>query len=349
MDSLCADSRGGGIAGIVAVNSDGSKAPHYAWLMDGPSEATIEAMRTGLLAWFAVNRRNLPWRQTRDPYRILVSEVMLQQTQVDRVIPYYERWLERFPTVEALAEAPTSELIKVWSGLGYNRRAIYLQKTARAVVDRYSGVFPSDMATLKSLPGVGPYTAGAIAAFAFEQDVAFLDTNMRRVVHRLAFGSDIPARQATEEQILAVATRLVASGCGWVWNQALIEFGALQCTRRRPACVICPLQEVCSAFPAIQTDIAELPAGSRLKNESAFHGSNRQFRGRVVEELRRQPRATLGELGPLVKSGFAEDDLPWLYGVVTGLARDGLVTIQEPGANYDVGCPAPELVVALPE
>lgn len=316
--------------------------------METLDEAKIEDIREGLISWFAENRRDLPWRQTRDPYRILVSEVMLQQTQVDRVIPYYERWLERFPTVEALAEAPTGDLIKAWAGLGYNRRAIYLQKTARAVMERHGGIFPSEIAELRKLPGIGPYTAGAIAAFAFEQDVAFLDTNMRRVVHRLMFGSDIPARQATEQQILQAAEALVPPGIGWMWNQALIEFGALQCTRRRPACVICPLQSACTAFPAIQTDIAELPPGVRLKNEASFHGSNRQFRGRVVEELRRQSSATLSELGPRVKNGFAADDLPWLYGVVEGLARDGLVSIQEPDAAYDAENPAPDLVVALP-
>jgi A/G-specific adenine glycosylase len=313
------------------------------------NESKIGQIRAALLDWFAVNHRDLPWRQTRDPYRILVSEVMLQQTQVDRVLPYYERWLDQFPTVQALAEAPTGDPIKAWSGLGYNRRAIYLQKTARAVVERHGGVFPSDLASLLALPGVGPYTAGAIAAFAFEQDVAFLDTNMRRVVHRLVFGSDVPARLATEQQILTIADKLVPEGSGWIWNQALIEFGALLCTQRRPACVICPLQADCSAYPVIQTNIAELPVGARLKNEAAFHGSNRQFRGRVVEELRRQPRSTLAQLGPLVKSGFADEDLPWLYGVITGLARDGLVTIQEAAAHYDADSPAPDLVVTLPE
>jgi A/G-specific adenine glycosylase len=274
---------------------------------------------------------------------------MLQQTQVDRVIPYYERWIEQYPTVAALADAPTGDLIKAWSGLGYNRRAIYLQKTARAVMDRHLGEFPSEIASLAKLPGVGPYTAGAIAAFAFERDVAFLDTNMRRVVHRLVFGSDIPARQATEKAILEAAEALLPDGRGWAWNQALIEFGALQCTQRRPACVMCPVQSACTAFPAIQTDIAVLPVGARLKNEAAFHGSNRQFRGRVVEELRRQPRTTLAELGPLVKSGFGDVDLPWLYGVVTGLAQDGLVSIRESGPTYDAEGPTPDLVVALPE
>jgi A/G-specific adenine glycosylase len=199
------------------------------------------------------------------------------------------------------------------------------------------------------LPGIGPYTAGAIAAFAFEQDVAFLDTNMRRVVHRLVFGSDIPARQATEQEIVEAARTLLPEGHGWLWNQALIEFGALQCTQRRPACVICPLQSNCRAFPSIQSDIAELPVGVRLKKEADFHGSNRQFRGRVVEELRQAQGATLAELGARIKTSFGEEDLPWLYGVVSGLARDGLVTIQEPAADYHATIPTPDLVVSLPD
>src|SRR5688572_16659581 len=143
----------------------------------------IAFVRAGLLAWFSANRRDLPWRHTRDPYRILISEVMLQQTQVDRVIPYYERFLERFPTVQALAEAPVSEVIRLWAGLGYNRRAVNLQRTAQAVINEYGGRFPDDVEALKRLPGIGPYTAGAIACFAFEQDAAFIDTNMRRVIH----------------------------------------------------------------------------------------------------------------------------------------------------------------------
>jgi A/G-specific adenine glycosylase len=313
-----------------------------------PSDARGE-IRAGLIAWFAENRRDLPWRRTRDPYLVLVSEVMLQQTQVDRVIPYFQRWIERFPTVAALAEAPTSDVIRIWSGLGYNRRAVYLQKMAKAVVEEHGGVFPATPEELLKLPGIGPYTAGAIAAFAFERDVAFLDTNMRRVVHRLVFGSDLPQRKATEAEILAAASELVPDGHGWLWNQALIEFGALQCTQRRPACVICPLQRVCTAFPAIQSDIAGLPLGVRLKDQGTFPGSNRQFRGRVVEALRSRHRATLGELGHQVKAGFESDDLPWLYGVVSGLVRDGLVTIKEPSAGYDVTAPSPDLLVSLPD
>ncbi|MEZ4572808.1 MAG: A/G-specific adenine glycosylase, partial [Thermomicrobiales bacterium] len=135
-----------------------------------PSEA-----QRALLGWYRENARDLPWRRTQDPYRIMVSEIMLQQTQVDRVIPKYEAFLERFPTLEALADAPASEVIRAWAGLGYNRRALNLQRAARAVVEEFGGEMPRTVEELRSLPGIGPYTAGAIACFAFEQDVGFLD------------------------------------------------------------------------------------------------------------------------------------------------------------------------------
>ena len=321
----------------------------YAGHMHKWDELHFERIRAGLIAWFAVNRRDLPWRNTRDPYAILVSEVMLQQTQVNRVFPYYARWLEIFPNVQALASASTADVIRTWSGLGYNRRAIYLQKTARAVVDDYGGVFPSTPDTLRKLPGIGPYTAGAIAAFAFERDVAFLDTNMRRVVHRLLYGSDIPARQVTERELLATADRMVGEGTGWLWNQALIEFGALQCTQRRPACFVCPLSGECAAYPVIQSELAAMPPGTRLKNEGKFHGSNRQYRGRVVEELRRSQRVTLTELGPRVKADFGEADREWLLGLVSRLAGDGLLAIRELKSEYNTGDQAADLVLSLPD
>src|SRR5215218_8549239 len=157
---------------------------------DETQQARVARIRDGLLGWFRDHARELPWRQTRDPYAILVSEVMLQQTQVDRVIPYYTRFLERFPTVEDLASAATSDVIRIWSGLGYNRRAVNLQRAARVVVSEHGGSFPDDPADLKKLPGIGAYTAGAIAAFAHERDVAFLDTNMRRVISRVIFGNE---------------------------------------------------------------------------------------------------------------------------------------------------------------
>jgi A/G-specific adenine glycosylase len=316
---------------------------------DGGREAAI---RRKLLDWFATNRRDLPWRRTRDPYRVLVSEIMLQQTQVDRVVPYYEAFLARFPDERALAEAPTAEVIRLWKGLGYNRRAVNLQRAARAVLDDLGGVWPRNPEDLRKLPGIGPYTAGAVACFAFEQDVPFIDTNMRRVLHRLFFGPDMPLPSATDREILAAADRIIPAGDGWTWNQALIEFGALVCTARRPACVVCPLQRECRAFPTILGAIADTPKGVRKKNEGAYEGSSRWYRARVVDALREVDGEggglDLRELGARVRDGFAEGDLPWLRGVVAGLARDGLLAVQEDETGYDAADPG-ALRVALPD
>src|SRR5918993_1583775 len=298
----------------------------------------IEAVRAGLLAWWHANRRDLPWRHTRDPYRVLVSEVMLQQTQVERVIPYYERWLASFPTAAALAAAPTAEVIRAWAGLGYNRRAVNLQRTARAVVER--GGFPRTVEELRALPGIGPYTAGAIACFAFEQDVAFVDTNMRRVLHRLFAGVDVPSATLSDREVTAIAAAVLPPGDGWNWNQGLIEFGALHCTARKPLCLVCPMQRECAAFPAIQTVIATLPKGTRRKQEAPFKESNRFYRGRVIDALRTETAAagtsvSLEELGPRVRPGFDDADVPWLYDVVRGLAKDGLAHVAEDSPTYD--------------
>lgn len=299
------------------------------------------------MAWFTANGRDLPWRETRDPYRIMVSEIMLQQTQVDRVIGCYRRFFERFPTIEALAAAPTAEVIRAWAGLGYNRRAVNLQRAARHVVDELGGRFPDTVDGLRTLPGIGPYTAGAIACFAFERDSHFIDTNMRRVLHRLFFGSDVPAPTRADREVLELAAVAVPDGRGWAWNQALIEFGALHCTARKPACVVCPLQAVCVAYPTVQSDLAALPRGTRVKKtEAPYDGSNRYYRGRVIAALRdlppeSSPDAELGvdlrTLGPRVRDGFTEADLPWLYGVVKGLTKDGLALVAEETPGYDAG------------
>jgi A/G-specific adenine glycosylase len=306
---------------------------------DGIDPDWIAGVQSALLVWFAVNRRDLPWRRSRDPYRILVSEVMLQQTQVDRVLPYYDAFLARFPDAHALAAASTGDVIKVWAGLGYNRRAVNLQRTAQYVVEHLGGQFPADVEELRKLPGVGPYTAGAIACFAFERDVSFVDTNIKRVLHRIFAGVDVPRPIMSDREIAAIATAAVPPGEGWTWNQALMEFGALQCTARKPACVVCPLQAACRAFPAILSALGELPRGVRLKREAPFAGSNRFYRGRVLAALRDHPAdaIALNELGPRVRDGFSHDDLPWLYGVVQGLERDGLAVVAEESPAYDTG------------
>lgn len=305
--------------------------------------ATIHGV---LLEWFAGYGRDLPWRHTRDPYRIMVSEIMLQQTQVDRVIPKYLAFLELFPSLDALAVAPTAEVIRAWAGLGYNRRAVNMQRAARAVLEAYSGQFPRDMAELLKLPGIGPYTAGAIACFAFEQDVAFIDTNIRRVVQRLFVGPE-ESGAAGEARLLAIARDAVPTGQGWAWNQTIMELGALICTAAAPSCWRCPVQAHCRAYAARRAADEQLFSGESApmpqrvrrvaeRRESAYSGSNRFYRGRAIEALR---QLAPGEALPLValgrqlKDSFSEDDMPWLRTLVDALARDGLLALDDERAR----------------
>jgi A/G-specific adenine glycosylase len=325
--------------GHICAKSSGrgalrKKMPHLTAELIDPER--VRMIQDRLLAWFQSNARDLPWRRTRDPYAILVSEVMLQQTQVDRVLPYYERFLRTFPDVESLASAATADVIRLWSGLGYNRRAVNLQRAARAVVELFGGQFPAEPARLRELPGVGAYTAGAIAAFSFERDVAFLDTNMRRVVSRLLFGD----RTVSERELASIAERLVPPGRSWEWNQALIEFGALQCTARRPACVVCPLQDHCAAFPTMQSTLAAKRARPDRGQVKRFETTSRYFRGRIVETLRGLPAGEnsgigLHELGAIVREGYSADDAPWLRNLIEGLQQDGLAVIAEETPPYD--------------
>ncbi len=202
--------------------------------------------RRRLLAWFRRHGRELPWRRTRDPYRVLVSEIMLQQTQVVRVEEYYHRFLERFPTVEALARARPARVREEWDGLGYYRRAANLHRLARDVVKDHGGKIPDDVEALRRLPGIGPYTAGAVASFAFERAVPAVDTNVARVLRR-AFHPRAPKSAAGERMLWDTAARLnPAPGArAWAFNQAIMELGATICTARIAKCGECPVVLLC--------------------------------------------------------------------------------------------------------
>ena len=211
----------------------------------GTPSGQVRIFQRNLLRWFRRHGRDLPWRRTRNPYHILVSEFMLQQTQVTRVKRFYEAFLNRYPTLESLAAAPATSVRESWDGLGYYRRAVNLQRLAQEVVEQRSGVIPSDPEELRHLPGVGRYTAGAVASFAFEQTVAAVDTNVARVLRR-AFHPRA-SRKALERRLWASAELLLPrrGSTAWAFNQAIMELGALVCTARAPRCNKCPVRRVC--------------------------------------------------------------------------------------------------------
>ena len=215
-----------------------------------PSASVLRAFQRRLIAWYQVHQRDLPWRKTRDPYRILVSEVMLQQTQVDRVVPKYHEFLRRYPTVKALAAARVKELRRVWYPLGYNIRPLRLRRIAKRVMRHHDGLIPNSAKGLLAMDGVGRYTAGAVLSFAFEQDAPIVDTNVARLLSRY-FGlpRQLPKKGSNQQRLWKLASDVIPQGQGYVINQAMMDFGALMCTARLPKCSTCALRRTCKSFP----------------------------------------------------------------------------------------------------
>src|SRR6266513_4396644 len=218
-----------------------------------PLPVSRQWFRRRLLEWYRKNGRDLPWRQTRDPYSILVSEVMLQQTQVDRVLPKYHEWLEKYPTLGALAAAPEDEVAETWRPLGYNIRPRRLHAIARESVSRYGGRLPSDRETLLSFKGIGAYTAGAIRSFAFRERAAILDTNVARVLFRMFVRRGDPKAHAMKKHLWAISETVVPHKHVFDFNQALMDLGATVCVARKPKCELCPMTSLCSSFPWRET------------------------------------------------------------------------------------------------
>ncbi|MFA6512168.1 MAG: A/G-specific adenine glycosylase [Patescibacteria group bacterium] len=241
-----------------------------------PSQYTIFQKR--IRRWFKAHQRDLPWRKTRNPYQITVSEFMLQQTQVDRVIPKYRSFLHTFPNWATLANAPLHSVFKEWSGLGYNRRAKHLHQLAQIVQQEWNGVLPKSISQLQQLPGIGPYTARAIAVFAFGAHEAPRDTNIERVTRRYFYGERAVLKTTLED---AAQNALPARDAYW-WNHALMDFGALVCTARRPSCMTCPLRSTCKAAPHF---LRGNSATVSKRPQESFGRSLRQLRGLLVKEL----------------------------------------------------------------
>jgi len=276
--------------------------------VSGPRRPIGEVAVERLLAWFDDSGRDLPWRRTRDPWAVLVSELMLQQTQVARVVPRYEAFLGRFPTPAACAAEPASAVVVAWAGLGFNRRARNLHRAAVLVVEHHGGRLPATLPELLALPGIGPYTARAVLAFAFEGDVGVLDVNASRVLSRVG-GTTIDQ---------AAADAAVPAGDGWRWNQAVLDLGATSCGPT-PRCDGCPLAGGACAWEA--TGRRPPDPWVRGPRQSTFAGSDRQGRGRLVDAL----RAGSVEPSSLALVMGWPDDAARAERVAAGLVADGLV------------------------
>ena len=274
-----------------------------------------------LIEWWTASGRDLPWRRSRDPWAVLVSELMLQQTQVARVTDRYVRFLERFPTVAACASAPLGDVIDEWAGLGYNRRAVHLHRAATTCVEHHGGELPDMLDGLLSLPGVGPYTARAVLVFAHERDIGLVDTNAGRFVSRALAGRALGAKEAQ-----TVADGAVPDGWGWTWGQAVFDLGASICRKRSPRCDECPIRAHCAwaraGFPP--PDPVEGSAGISAP-QSRFDGSDRQGRGRLGDGVRRGPVAG-EELATVM--GWPDDEAR-ARRVAASLVADGLVALDE--------------------
>ena len=272
------------------------KGAHAAAVAQGPVDPRRRArLHADLGAWYAASKRDLPWRQTRDPYAVWLSEVMLQQTRVETVMPYYARFLRAYPTVHALAEAPEGDVLALWSGLGYYRRARMLHQGAQHVARERAGVFPDDAEALRTIPGIGPYTAGAVASIAFGRASPLVDGNVARVLARLfAVEEDVRGGPGLA-RIWALAGALVDARAPGEWNQALMELGATVCTPRAPRCEACPVRESCDAHArGIEGELPRLRPKPKPKEEARI--AIVATRGETVLLARRKPELRFGGL-----------------------------------------------------
>lgn len=288
--------------------------------MAGVEPSLPPSARVALLDWYAPRARAYAWRRGRpSAYRTLVSELMLQQTQASRVEPAFRSFLRRFPSVSSLAAASRAEVLRAWAGLGYNRRAVSLHRAAQAVMTSHGGRVPVDPAALRTLPGVGPYTAAAVASIAGGVPVAALDVNVRRIVARVGFADAPPAPSAVDE----AAARWVDRGDPGRWNQALMDLGRAHC-RAVPRCDGCPLIRACRWRRA---NPGGGPVASGSRRQGRFAGSMREVRGRLVDVLRARPTAGLAAL--IGATGFTSARVE---AALDGLVRDGVV--ERSGRSY---------------
>lgn len=280
--------------------------------------------------WYRRHGRALPWRGSRNPYRVLVSEIMLQQTQVSRVLIKYPQFLKRFPSLASLARAEQRDVVLSWRGMGYNNRAVRLHRLARTVVEMNGGRLPDSYESLILLPGIGNYTANALLSALFGKDVPAVDVNVRRFMSRVFWQMHSTREMRPEHEIEKVANRILPRGKAYDWNQALMDLGATICTARRPHCTLCPVARICRSQKSMERSTPHI-----ARNEPSHDGiPNRVYRGRIIEHLRiheRKSGVRLDHLAKRIHPRFAPRHEAWLNNLIDGLRKDRLITVQGNG------------------
>jgi len=290
--------------------------------------ARAHAIQRRLLAWYDEHEQPFPWRTAHDPYAAMVAAVAAQQTQMSRVLEIYDRWMAAFPTVEALARADRAEVLRVWGRAGYPRRAANLQEAARICLEQHGGRLPRDREAILALPGVGPFTAAIIQTFGFGDDAAAVDTNIVRVVGRLVFGDLQPAKETPPASIVAMTERLLPRGESARWNPALMDYGARVCLPR-PRCEECVVASLCAARPRFAAGETAEP----VRAQGAWHGSDRMWRGRIMQVLRdlpaseddRAPSTTVSAFMRRVQPG---EERARVRALLDQLTREGLAWVD---------------------
>jgi len=310
-------------------------------------------IRRAILGWYRANSRPFPWRDTHDPYRILVSEVMLQQTQADRVASLYPPFLAKYPTVDELSNASRADVVRAWKGLGYNNRAVRLHSAVREIRSTYDGKVPAEISKLNALPGIGKYTSHAVACFAYGQRTPLVDVNVRRVLSRIFRRMKTPGDLLDEASVWKTAEQILPRDA-YTWNQALMELGARICTARIPRCDHCPVKTRCSSVSRLRkhhpverqwighgastgSSNDRSRVGTPRAEPAHFGVPRRIWRGRIVDYLRGSGRAvSIRRLQVAVTPGHKYRSTRWLEIILDGLEKDGLVSISRHGSRATV-------------
>lgn len=288
----------------------------------------LKSLHTAVLAWYGLNARTFPWRPCSNAYRVLISEMMSQQTQISRVVAYYHRWLEAFPTIEALASASKADVLREWSGLGYNSRALRLHQLANIVTSEHKGSLPHTVESLLALPGIGRYTAHAVACAAYQDAVPVVDVNIRRVLTRVFSPVERPGEMKPEKEAWALAQSALPGHDVYEWNQALMDIGATICTSRAPKCPECPVRRYCLSAESPVFSLPPVKKGKKAAHEPQYNGIPRRlYRGKILKLLH-AGGLTEEEIASRLEAEFGTLDPAWISHVLDELVKSDLIVRQ---------------------